>query len=124
MTNYLSTKQAAQRVKMSVSQIHYYDQLGLIPELSRSENGYRQFSERNMIWLENLKMFIDSGMPLKKIRQLTDLVKLGKKDTIAQRRVIVEAQVSILQEKKREIDQQLDFMAHFLDEYVVLEKER
>ncbi len=83
-----TTQEISVLVGMSVSQVHYYDRLGLIPNLRRSENGYRVFTEKNLIWMKNLKIFIDSEMPLKDIRQLTDLVVQGKQQRKSVKRLL------------------------------------
>ncbi|MHA3065934.1 MerR family transcriptional regulator [Lacticaseibacillus saniviri] len=116
MTKYFSTKEVAQQVGMSVSQIHYYDHLGLIPALSRTDTGYRQFTEQNVTRLKDLKQFIASGMPLKQIRQLTDLVEQGKKQTLVQQRTIIAEQIRILERKQTAIDDQIEFLTQFIND--------
>ncbi|KRM11426.1 MerR family transcriptional regulator [Paucilactobacillus suebicus] len=114
---FYTTKQVATIVNMTVSQIHYYDELGLIPDLHRTANRYREFSENNIIWLKNLKVFVDSGMPLKDIRKLTDLVSTSKTGTVKERKVIVSQHLQTLKQKEKLIHNQIDFMENFLDEY-------
>lgn len=105
-----TTKQVAAKVGMSVSQIQYYDHLGLIPALRRSANGYRQFSEENVVWLQQVKIFAASGMTLKDLRRITDLVLIGKPETIDQRRTILSDHLVTLKRRQAEIHDQIDFI--------------
>lgn len=112
--SFYSTKQVADAVGMRVSQIQYYDSLGLIPNLHRNKNGYREFSDENVTWLKDLKVFVSSGMPLKEVQQLTLLVKQGKTATIEERRKIIADQIHGLETKRADIDQQINFLTNFL----------
>lgn len=118
-----TTQEISVLVGMSVSKVHYYDCLGLIPNLKRSKNGYRVFTEENLTWMRNLKIFVDSGMPLKDIRQLTDLVVQGKQATAEQRQAIVEHHLRALEKKQAEISEQIAFMNSFVKEYKQIQKE-
>lgn len=110
-----STKRTAEMVGMSVSQLHYYDHLGIIPFLTRSDNGYRQFNDQNIIWLKEMKVFVDSGMSLKDIKRLTDLILIGKQETHEQQMQIVDAHIETLIKKRNEINEQIDSIHHFFD---------
>lgn len=110
-----STKQTSELVGMSISQLHYYDHLGIIPFLNRTDNGYRRFSEKNITWLKELKIFVDSGMSLKDVKKLTDLVLIGKRETYEQQMKIVDAHIESLIEKRNEIDTQIESIHHFFD---------
>lgn len=108
-----TTKEAAELVAMTVSQIHYYDQIGIVPDVQRNRNGYRQFSEANIVWLKCLKAFLDSGMPLKKIQALTDLALKGKSATVAERHMIIDEPIRHLKKQRAQLDQQIYFMEHY-----------
>jgi DNA-binding transcriptional MerR regulator len=61
----------------------------IIVQLERMSNGYRQFTDANVLWLTQIKVFIGSGISLKDIQKLTRLVLTGKQETLAQQRVII-----------------------------------
>ncbi|GEO68139.1 MerR family transcriptional regulator [Levilactobacillus acidifarinae] len=116
MTTY-TTKQVADRLNMSVSQLQYYDQLGIIPDLQRTANGYRQFTAANVTWLTQVKVFIDSGMPLKDIQRLTTLVLAGKRQTAAQQNAIIADHLAHLKHRQAETAAQITFIENFLAEH-------
>lgn len=119
-----STKKTAEMVGMSISQIHYYDHLGIIPFLKRSDNGYRCFTAENIVWLKEMKVFVDSGMTLKDIKRLTDLILIGKKATHEQQMKIVDTHIETLIQKRNEIDEQIESIHHFFDVRDQFEKEQ
>lgn len=118
-----TTKQVADQLGVSVSKLHYYDQLGIIPHLERTANGYRQFTDANVFWLTQVKVFIDSGMSLKDIQKLTRLVLTGKQETMAQQRAIINQHLAFLRKRQAETTAQIAFIQDFLAEHP-LDKEQ
>ncbi|MDT6980758.1 MerR family transcriptional regulator [Levilactobacillus zymae] len=116
MTTY-TTKQVADRLNLSVSQLQYYDQLGIIPDLKRTANGYRQFTDANVTWLTQVMVFIDSGMPLKDIQRLTTLVLAGKQQTAPQQNAIIAHHLAHLKQRQVETAAQITFIENFLAEH-------
>lgn len=112
-----TTKQVSEIVGINISTIHYYDNLGIIPDIKRSKNGYRLFTIQNINWLKDLQVFADSGMTLKDIKKLTDLIFIDKQDTSNQQLKIIDEHIATLVHKRENIDQQIRFMYDFIAEH-------
>ncbi|RDI39132.1 MerR family transcriptional regulator [Falsibacillus pallidus] len=64
--------QVAKMKNLSISQLRYYDNQGLLPFLKRTEKGDRVFDEDTLRFLELILCLKDTGMPIKEIKQFVD----------------------------------------------------
>ena len=71
-----SIKEVADMMNVSTATLRYYDAEGLIPDIKRV-GGRRVFEDTDLRWLKILLCMKDINMPIKKIREYVELVKLG-----------------------------------------------
>lgn len=62
-----SIQQVSKRYGVSVATLRYYDELGLLPRLTRNSSGYRQFNEVDCSDLEMVICFRHLGLGVKEI---------------------------------------------------------
>lgn len=62
-----SIQQVSKRYGISVATLRYYDELGLLPRLTRNSSGYRQFNEVDCSDLEMVICFRNLGLGVKEI---------------------------------------------------------
>ncbi len=65
--------QAAAGSGVTAKMIRYYESIGLINQISRSESGYRQYSEQEVQVLRFIKRSRDLGFSLERIKTLVGL---------------------------------------------------
>lgn len=66
-------KEASEIVGISIYNIRYYTNEGLVPGLLHDQNGNRLFDEQAINWLKAIAFFRSCGMSLKEIRRYFDL---------------------------------------------------
>ncbi|MDN4607951.1 Hg(II)-responsive transcriptional regulator [Sporosarcina highlanderae] len=64
----------AEKCNVNKETIRYYERLGLIPEPSRTESGYRIYTERSVDRLNFIKRIQELGFTLKEIDKLLGVV--------------------------------------------------
>jgi DNA-binding transcriptional MerR regulator len=75
---YLSIGQAAERTRLSVHALRYYEREGLLPSpVRRGPDGRRAYSDNDLEWLDLCVKLRSSGMPLASIRRYAGLVRQG-----------------------------------------------
>ncbi|MEH7436993.1 MerR family transcriptional regulator [Neobacillus drentensis] len=90
--------QVAKMNHLSISQLRYYDNQGLLPFLKRAENGNRVFDENALKFLEMILCLKNTGMPIKEIKQFIERSMNGS-DTIPQRlKMMKQHEITVLQQ--------------------------
>jgi DNA-binding transcriptional MerR regulator len=86
----------ARMAGVTVRALHHYDRLGLLKPSGRSQSGYRLYTTRDLVRLEQIVVLKFLGLPLKQIRDVLDQ-ELGLADTLSR-------QQSVLADKRRQLD--------------------
>ena len=81
----------AKRAGVTVRALHHYDRLGLLKPSGRTEAGYRLYTDRDFVRLEQIVALKFIGFPLSKIRELLDRKGLDLAETLGEQRRIIGA---------------------------------
>lgn len=92
--------QAAELSKVSVRTLHHYDEIGLLSPSTRSEAGYRLYSEADLELLHQILLFRELGFSLDEIRSIV-------RDPAYDRAEALRAQRSLLAEKAQRTEAML-----------------
>ena len=71
--------QVAKKSGVSAKTIRYYESIGLIPEASRTESGYRTYSDRDVETLRFIHHSRNLGFSVKDVSRLLDLWRNQKR---------------------------------------------
>ncbi|MCM3022720.1 MerR family transcriptional regulator [Heyndrickxia ginsengihumi] len=116
-------KQVSEQLSMPVATIRYYDKLGLVPQLQRDKNGYRQFSEKDIYTLEMIQCFRATGMS---VEDLINIFSLDINDPILslnQRQKIISKQREKLLKQRKQIDDALALVDYKLKRYTEMHQQ-
>lgn len=102
-----SIGEVAEMMGVTTSTLRYYDQEGLLPEVNRV-NGIRVFEDKDFAWLRMLNCLKNTNMPIKKIKEYAELVKLGDSS--------LEARFDIIKNQKQNILEQIEQFKYYLKE--------
>ena len=87
----------AKRAGVTVRALHHYDRLGLLKPSGRTDAGYRVYSDRDFVRLEQIVALKFIGFPLSQIRDLLHRKNLDLAAMLRQQREIIDA-------KRRHLD--------------------
>jgi DNA-binding transcriptional MerR regulator len=65
-------KQIGTMAGISNRTLHHYDAIGLLEPAKSESNGYRQYSDADLIRLQQILFYRELGMPLEKIKRILD----------------------------------------------------
>lgn len=68
--------QFSERSGLSVDTLRYYEKEGLLKPM-RADNGYRQYSEADLLWVAFIRRLKETAMPLVQIREYARLREQG-----------------------------------------------
>ncbi len=90
--------QVAQMNHLSISQLRYYDNQGLLPFLNRTEKGNRVFDDDALKFLELIICLKNTGMPIKEIKKFVDWSMNGDHTTPQRLEMIKQHEITVLQQ--------------------------
>lgn len=77
MSQTISMSEACRRTGISSYTLRYYESVGLMKRVGRSQTGRRVYREQDLQWLEMLKVLRGTGMSIRRIRQLAAMLEQG-----------------------------------------------
>lgn len=103
----LSISQAAERTGLSTHTLRYYEREGLmIGDVDRASSSHRRYTDADLTWVEFLTKLRSTAMPIAKVREYVDLVRVGD-DSTADR-------LALLLGHRESVIAQLEEMTHSL----------
>ena len=115
-------KEVCDTIGISYETLRFYCNEGLVPNVKRDKNNYREFDERNISWLKSLQCLRKSGMSLKDMKLYMQLCMKGQ-STIGERKIMLNKQKHILLQKMEDINECIAFIDHKLEFYAGVENE-
>ena len=117
--------EVSERHGLSLDTLRYYERIGLIPPVNRSESGIRDYREIDERRVEFIKCMRSAGLPIEVLIEYVGLVQLGDQ-TIEARKEILKEQRVLLAARMQEMQKTLDILDHKIEVYetAVLTKEK
>jgi MerR family transcriptional regulator, aldehyde-responsive regulator len=117
--------EVSERYTISSDTLRYYERIGLIPTVTRNENGIRNYNEIDVRRVEFIKCMRSAGLPIETLIEYVGLVQQGDQ-TIEARKEILKEQRELLSARMKEMQKTLDILDHKIQVYenAVLKKEK
>jgi MerR family transcriptional regulator, thiopeptide resistance regulator len=97
-------KRLADLAGVSVRTLHYYDQIGLLKPRSVGENGYRSYTQNELIRLQQILFFKELDFSLAEIRTIIENPDFDISNALEQHRKLLNKQISRMKNLIRTID--------------------
>lgn len=105
--------QAAKASGVSAKMIRHYESVGLFPEATRSEAGYRQYTDKEVGTLRFIRHSRDLGFSIEQIRELLGLWQNRQRPS-RQVRALAQAHIEELDEKLKELQAMKATLEHLV----------
>ncbi len=117
--------EVSERYQISQDALRYYERIGLLPPVNRSESGIREYSELDLRRVDFIKCMRRAGLPIEVLIEYVALVQQGDATIEARKEILVE-QRAVLRAKMDEMQKTLDLLDHKIEVYeqAVLKKEQ
>ena len=93
---------------VSVRALHHWDETGLVRPSQRSDAGYRLYSETDIMRIQQVLVYRQTGMSLADIKAVLDEPGADALTHLRRQRELVQGQISHLQHKLSSIDMVID----------------
>ncbi len=104
-----SMKEVCRIRNLSYDTLKYYCNEGLVPNVKRDKNNYRVFDDKDLAWLDTLACLKRCGMSIKEIKEYM-LLCLEGETSIPRRKEILNDKLLELNNKKKEIDDSINYI--------------
>lgn len=112
----MTIKEASEITGISIDNLRYYERIGLIPEVPRTESGIRDYDEMSISWIEFAMKFKKAGVSLEAIREYIQLALQGESTKKARREILLETKAG-LEKKMHDIQETMDVINYKIDTY-------
>lgn len=104
-----SMKQTCEKTGLTYDTLKFYCNEGLIPNVKRNKSNHRVFDDNDINWIKSLSCLKKCGMSIIEMKQYLKLCLKGQ-DSIEERQEILNAKLDELEQKKKEIQESIDFV--------------
>lgn len=112
----MTIAEVSKKTGLSTDTLRYYERIGIIPEVERSESGIRNYTDRDLGWIEFSKCMRNSGMSIESIIEYIKLYNKGDATLEARKQLLV-SQRDAMQEKLNELQATLDKLNKKIENY-------
>ena len=115
----MTIAEVAKEYNISADTLRYYERIGLLPAVNRTQGGIRDYNEADCRWVEFIKCMRSAGLS---VEALTEYVMLAQKgeSTFEQRRQILIEQRDHLLQRLQELQESLDRLNFKISNYDTL----
>ncbi|AKP76768.1 MerR family transcriptional regulator [Priestia aryabhattai] len=106
---------------LSTYTLRYYENIGLLSNIERDENGYRTYRQTDILWIDFLIKLRKTGMPIINMKKFAELRRQGDSTATARRELLEIHQENVLKQIK-ELESNLTKISEKIDYYKKLEE--
>lgn len=96
--------------------LRYYERIGLIPTVTRSKSGMRDYTENDCKWVEFAKCMRASGLSIEALIEYVALFQRGDETLLRRKALLIEQRRQLL-ERREEIQKTLDRLDKKIERY-------
>ena len=121
----MTIAEVSKKVNLSADTLRYYERIGLIPEVNRTESGIRNYTEKDLGNLEFVICFRNAGVSIETLIEYRRLYKQGD-STLEARKQLLISQREIMQKRLDEIQSTFERLNFKIDNYekLLIEREK
>ncbi len=91
----MTIKEVCDRYDITPDTLRYYEKVGVIPKVHRTQGGIRDYTEQDLKWVENAICMRSAGVPIDLLIEYVRLFQEGDDTFKARRDILVQARVDV-----------------------------
>ncbi len=112
----LTITEVSKKYDISSDTLRYYERIGLIPQVPRKKNGNRYYTEGMQGWIEMIVCLRHSGVTVEALIDYAQMLEKGN-STLEAREALLREQLSLLEEKKYNLNRSINRLKHKISLY-------
>lgn len=114
----MTIKEVSEKYDVSQDTLRYYERVGMIPPVTRTAGGIRNYQEKDLSWLELALCMRSAGLPVEVMIEYLKLYREGDATIPARLRLLTDQREALLAQK-RQIDETLNRLNYKIARYEV-----
>lgn len=114
----MTIKEVSEKYNISQDTLRYYERIGMIPEISRTPGGIRNYQESDLGWVELAIFMRSAGLPIEALIEYVKLYQQGD-TTFAARLQLLQEQRESLEEQKAQLEKAINKLNYKISRYEV-----
>ena len=112
----VTIKEVAEKYHISQDTLRYYERVKMIPKVTRTSGGIRDYQEEDLKWVELAICMRNAGLPIEVMIEYVKLFQQGD-NTIPARLELLNNQMDVLRFQKKQIEETMDRLSYKISRY-------
>ena len=112
----MTIKEVSEKYGISQDTLRYYERVQVIPAVTRTSGGIRDYQEEDLKWVELAVCMRNAGLPIESLIEYQKLFQAGD-ETIPARLELLQSQMEILKKQKEQIEEMMGRLSYKIDRY-------
>lgn len=114
----MTIKEVSEKYGISQDTLRYYERVGLIPPVTRTAGGVRNYQQKDLAWVELARCMRSAGLTVEALIEYVKLSRAGD-ETIPARLQLLQEQRAYLAEQKKQIERALERLDYKISRYAL-----
>lgn len=112
----MTIKEVSEKFNISQDTLRYYERIGIIPPVTRTASGIRNYQEHDIGWVELSICMRSAGIPVEALIEYVKLTQEGDSTIPARLQLLSEQREALIQQKEK-INLTLDRLSYKIGKY-------
>ena len=112
----MKISEVSEQYELSTDTLRYYERVGLIPPVNRTESGIRDYGEADIEWVNFVKFMRNAGLSIEVLVEYVSLVQQGDHTSEARKQILINQRDEIVH-KIEKMQKTLDLLNHKIEVY-------
>ena len=112
----MTIKDVAEKYDITPDTLRYYERIKMIPEVTRTAGGIRDYQESDLQWVELALCMRSAGLPIETMIEYLQLYQKGD-ETIPARLELLNNQMEVLKEQRDKIEATMKKLSYKISRY-------
>lgn len=117
----MTIKEVSKKFDISDDTLRYYERIGMIPTVTRTSGGIRDYQEDDLQWVELAICMRSAGLPVEAMIEYVKLYQEGDATIPARLQLLIEQREALV-EQRQQIDATLERLNYKISRYEVAAK--
>lgn len=114
----MTIRDVSEKYSISQDTLRYYERVGMIPPVTRTESGIRDYQEEDLKWVELAICMRSAGLPIEVMIEYNKLFQQGDSTIPARLQLLIEQRAALL-EQKRQLEETLNRLNYKISRYEI-----